>query len=117
MATKQPPKVILEIPLSEVNGCLLDISPVATPCRFRFIDCHAVHKEQLLRLVEVPQLPRNEYSAISYVWRGNRRNSLPEPQSGSGLSEPLTETSSFVVKGAEGGDPISIDLLRYACIA
>lgn len=105
------PKVIFEVPLLEVPGSVLDISAV-TPCRLRFIDCSAFVDDQMLRIVEVMDLRGEAFSAISYVWKGN---TLPGPDCES--AQAAGDSGSFVVKGAEDRDIISIDVVRCACIA
>ena len=112
MPPRESPRIILDVPLSEIPGSLFDISAVASPCCLRFIDCRAFVNNQRLRLVEVTDLRRTAFSAISYVWKGNP---LPGPDGDSAQAE--TDAGSFAVKGAEDGDMISIDLLRCACIA
>lgn len=111
MLSQKAPKVIFEVPLFEVPGSVLDISAV-TPCRLRFIDCRAFVDDQMLRIVEVMDLRGEAFSAISYVWKGN---TLPSPDCES--AQTAGDSGSFVVKGAEDGDIISIDVVRCACIA
>jgi hypothetical protein len=111
MLSRKAPKVIFEVHLFEVPGSVLDISAV-TLCRLRFIDCRAFVDDQMLRIVEVLDLRGEAFSAISYVWKGN---TLPSPDCES--AQAAEDSGSFVVKGAEAGDVISIDVVRCACIA
>lgn len=105
-----PPQVqvVYVVPLSELPGIVLDIGTVATPCRFRFIDCQSFINDKILRIVEISELRAVPYSVISYVWRGN-----PLPVG----DKHEVDNGFFTVRGAEDGDPISIDVLRYACLA
>lgn len=104
-ATPQP---IYERPLDELRNGSVDISTVATPRRYRFVDCQAFIEQQMLRIVEFEWMPVISYSAISYVWKGN------PPRPGNPSSQGR---GSFSVRGAEDGDPISIDVLHYACLS
>ncbi|KAJ6485579.1 hypothetical protein C8R45DRAFT_1053672 [Mycena sanguinolenta] len=89
---------------------------LATPSRFRLIDVAAFLDEQVLRVVEYSP-PQSEnstttlsetaippYAALSYPWRDLQ---LPE-----GVS-----TASISVAGAVHADPISIDVIKTACVA
>jgi hypothetical protein len=111
MLSRKAPEVIFEMPLFEVPGSVLDISGV-TPCRLRFIDCRAFVDDQMLRIVEVMDLRGEAFSAISYIWK---RNTLASPDCKS--AQAAGDSGSFVVKGAEDGDIISIDVVRCACTA
>lgn len=62
-------------------------------------------EHDILQITEFLDLANVEYSALSYVWRGNR----VDP------SQPAPER--FAVVGAEDGDPIGIEVLRHACVA
>lgn len=95
---------ILRVPLDQVVGHAVNIQNVASPRNFRFIDCKAICDQNTLRILECPNL-RLHYSVISYVWEGNP------------LVDPSRKPPSFVVAGAEDGDPISLNVLRTACIA
>ncbi|EMD36099.1 hypothetical protein CERSUDRAFT_124600 [Gelatoporia subvermispora B] len=97
---------IYDGPCDYLVSKVLDLSPIATPCRYRLIDCEYIVKEHVLRIQEFKEFPSFQYSAISYIWRGNP----PDP------SVP-NEGGTFMVKGAEDGDPISIDVLYHACTA
>jgi hypothetical protein len=75
---------------------VLETTRAATPQRYRFVDSVAFVEHKCLRICELPAFP---YSAVSYVWRGN-------PADPAVLAD-----GTFHVKGAEDGDPISIDVL------
>ncbi|KAG1728360.1 uncharacterized protein EDB91DRAFT_1350106 [Suillus paluster] len=100
-------KRIYSIPLSELRGKTLDISPYATPCKFRFVHCGQLLDDKVLAIHEVSEIPARasfSYAAISYVWKG-----LP--------AHTNDEYGTFAIKGAEDGDLISIDVLIHACTA
>ncbi|KAL0059513.1 hypothetical protein AAF712_013744 [Marasmius tenuissimus] len=93
-------------PLQEVRNTTLDIAPDATPRRFRLVDCYRLIHEDELCIYEFEQFPEVPYAVISYVWRGNPPSSDWEEEIG-----------TFSVKGAEDGDPISLDVLKHVCNA
>ncbi|KAF9255717.1 hypothetical protein L218DRAFT_912087 [Marasmius fiardii PR-910] len=117
-------KLIFTATLHEMRDAILDLSLYATPCRYRFIDGEAFLKEQKLNLYEFgestgslsksgdsPHPPHVSYAAISYTWHGNAINT-DDP------SSPLywkDIKGTFQVKGAEDGDPISLDVLEHVC--
>ncbi|KAL6818833.1 hypothetical protein GGI42DRAFT_310785 [Trichoderma sp. SZMC 28013] len=114
--------VIFELPLSKACGKthMIDISPMATDGRIRLVDCVALTTNNVLRIWEFPDSPLQEYesfmcwpilkyTAISYVWKGNPVTS--EDESSANLS------SYLAIRGAEGSDPISINVLRAVCTA
>lgn len=93
-----------EQPFGSLRHSLLDLS-YATPCRYRLIDCkQLLHK--VIRITEYTTFPDCAYSAISYVWRG---------VAGPGIDGE--DLGTFMVKGAEDGDPVSIAVLRHAAAA
>lgn len=107
-------KVIYSSPLSSLrfssrHGERLDISPYATPERFRFIDCASFVRDETLQIWETKELPQTRYAAISHVWK-----SLPPETNGK-----LAVRGEFLVDCEERNDggPIGVDVLRYACIA
>ncbi|THU96873.1 hypothetical protein K435DRAFT_722422 [Dendrothele bispora CBS 962.96] len=102
-------RTILDIPLTQLRGNRISIESSATPRRIRLIKCSALLDNNSLTIEEFIDFPSVPYSAISYVWKGNEPG--PETQQETAVS------GHFTVKGAEDGDPISIDVLRYACIA
>ncbi|THV00739.1 hypothetical protein K435DRAFT_854512 [Dendrothele bispora CBS 962.96] len=63
------------------------------------LSCLSLEHKGCLDIYEFEQLPAGEYCALSYVWRG-----VPVPN--------YTDEGTFTVRGAEDGDPISIDVLR-----
>ncbi|KAI1375718.1 hypothetical protein F4677DRAFT_460328 [Hypoxylon crocopeplum] len=115
-------RIIYELPLHNVRGTssTVDISPLAQEGCIRMIDCVAFADHDTLRIWEFPRPPLQEfknflswpklkYSAISYVWRGNPAG----PCAGTADGHP----GYLTVREAEDADPISIDVLRCACIA
>lgn len=112
-------RIIYDFSLDKIRGTIstIDIRPQATKRRFRMINCVAFAFHNKLRIWEFAEPPLQEfkgfidwpklkYSAISYAWRGNSPlGPIPEP------------SGYLTVKGAKDADPISIDLLRCACIA
>ncbi|PCH34885.1 hypothetical protein WOLCODRAFT_79221 [Wolfiporia cocos MD-104 SS10] len=113
-------QAILDIPLTLLSGTILDLARTpAQPQRYRLIDCARLTQDRTLCLYETSEFPDVPYSALSYVWQGNgddpyamgshlrRDRSRP-------FREVFLEYGSFNVAGAEGSDPISIDLLLHA---
>ncbi|KAK0638338.1 hypothetical protein DIS24_g9924 [Lasiodiplodia hormozganensis] len=69
--------------------------------------------DRRLDIYEYPSgLSCSAYVAISYVWKGNPL--VADPSSPSYWVEEL---GTFSVKGAESGDPISLDVLYHTCSA
>ncbi|KAG5649375.1 hypothetical protein H0H81_004239 [Sphagnurus paluster] len=102
--------VIFETSLDLLRDTVLDISSSATPRRFRLVDCEELAHKKVLRIHEFIDVPPNfstSYTAISYVWRGNPPIHAPSQD----------DPGTFIVKGAEDGDPISINALQHACLA
>ncbi|OCH94813.1 hypothetical protein OBBRIDRAFT_48838 [Obba rivulosa] len=95
---------IYDLSLDQLQGAKVDISPSATLCRYRLVDCIQFVEHENLRIDEFSEFPNVEYTAISYVWRGR-----PD------LNRHRRKV--FTVAGAEGADPITIDVLRHACAA
>ncbi|KAI0760428.1 hypothetical protein C8Q74DRAFT_1208077 [Fomes fomentarius] len=96
-------KLIFSCAFSNLEDTILDLAPTATICRYRLIDMKAFLDNYELVIYEFSEFPNTSgayYSAISYVWHGN----------------PL-ELGTFSVKGAEDGDPISLDVLYHVCTA
>lgn len=129
-STPEPParaaalgaRIIFELPLLSVQGrtYTIDISPTAIAGCIRLVDCVALTKDKVLRIWEFPEspieewvfgdsLPKCKYSAISYVWKGN-------PVVADTMASS-NHAGYLMAKGAEDGDPISIDVLRSACLA
>ncbi|EEB98163.1 hypothetical protein MPER_02378 [Moniliophthora perniciosa FA553] len=104
-------EVILEVALQPGTQNVIDLSSVATPERFRLVDCESLSRESnpILRIHEFDVFPppKTYYSAISYVWRGNP---LDPSRANQGAG-------TVVLEGAQDGDPIGVDVLRHACIA
>ncbi|EMD40026.1 hypothetical protein CERSUDRAFT_45342, partial [Gelatoporia subvermispora B] len=98
------PKIIYDCPLTSLDGQCLDLSTIATPCRYRLVDCDAFVTHDALRIHEYTEFPVAPYTAISYVWRGSS-------------AETTFPQGHLVVAGAEDADPISIEVLRHACLA
>ncbi|KDQ10550.1 hypothetical protein BOTBODRAFT_136626 [Botryobasidium botryosum FD-172 SS1] len=103
-------RTILRVPLPALEGMTINLDSLAVPCHFRLLDCAAFLDFNELRIIEYPDIsfdstePLPSYAAISYPWRDLQ---LP----------PGVKSPSFSVNGATHADPISIDLLRTACIA
>jgi len=97
--------VIYSIPFRSLTGTILDVASFATSRRIRLLDCGQFLNDGVLAIHEFPEFPSVPYTAISYVWKGL----------GVDPSHADTEYGAFTVKGAESGDPISIDVLKHAC--
>ncbi|EEB89180.1 hypothetical protein MPER_12748 [Moniliophthora perniciosa FA553] len=97
--------IIVEIPLDKLQGSILDIGPTATRKHLRMIDCNAFLDSQVLRIRQFQEHAPTSYSTVSYIWKGNGLGSTPDLQ-----------PRLFSVNGAEDGDPISINVLRDACL-
>ncbi|KAI0724229.1 hypothetical protein C8T65DRAFT_670 [Cerioporus squamosus] len=102
----EEPKPICHISTStlDTGDHPLDMSSTASPCHIRLVDCHALTTADTLRIVESPDFPTAQYSAISYPWRGV-------------VVDPSSSGRTFAVRGAEHADPVGIDALRHACTA
>ncbi|KAI0820622.1 hypothetical protein BC628DRAFT_1413017 [Trametes gibbosa] len=105
--------VILELPLVERELHAIDLTSIATPERFRLVDCASLRDRErpILRLHEFNTFgaARIDYCAISYIWKG-----VPARRSGD-TTRGLR--GSIVVEGAKDGDPISLDVLYHAATA
>ncbi|KAI0330019.1 hypothetical protein GY45DRAFT_1337102 [Cubamyces sp. BRFM 1775] len=103
-------KVVLHVALDSFSqSCTiptLDITASATMGRLRLIDCDQYLEHDALVVHEFFNfpIPEHPYAAISYVWRGN-------------AVDESTVGPRFSVAGAEDGDPVSIHVLKHACIA
>ena len=76
------------------------------PQRFRFIVCSDFLDQQRLSVVEHEALPQGQYAAISYPWNGLKS------------SEPPNTFFQLPLEGDEQlSDPISLAVLRTACLA
>ncbi|OCH87351.1 hypothetical protein OBBRIDRAFT_160699 [Obba rivulosa] len=103
-------RVCFEESIQKLSGCTLDLSRYATECRYRLIDCSQFVDHDTLRILETPHSAtfiHTDFSTISYIWRG-----LPvrEERNDAGVGV-------FLVKGAENGGKVSIDVLQHACKA
>ncbi|ETW75173.1 hypothetical protein HETIRDRAFT_148956, partial [Heterobasidion irregulare TC 32-1] len=103
--------VVLSVPVSHLAGTTVNLDALTMPCQFRLIDCAAFLDSDVLKIVQYPSISFDSpttsmpsFAAISYPWRDLQ---LP-----SGTSVP-----SFAVNGATHADPISLDVLRTACLA
>lgn len=99
---------LCDISLTSLSDSVLDISSIATLQRYRLIHCVDFIRHQRLRIYEFGDIQSLSYSAISYVWKGNPIEPCHLARNTWGF---------FAVKGAEDGDPISIDVLNQACTA
>jgi hypothetical protein len=96
---------VLEIPFEDLGKIPLSLADIP-PYHFRFLDCRALVQQTVLRVLNFEKLPAGRYTAISYVWRGLRHDEDSAPRQ-----------RFMAVKGAEDADPISLALLRTACLA
>ncbi|KAM7190303.1 hypothetical protein V8F33_009543 [Rhypophila sp. PSN 637] len=95
---------VLDVPLqnnTEMSTVTLSSVP---PLRFQFLDCRAYVRRAAVRILEFETLPEGRYNAISYVWKGVSADASGSPG------------NYMAVKGAEHADPISLSVLRAACI-
>ena len=99
---------VLHRSLSTLEGAVLDITPFATPFRYRLLDCGQLVNHHSLRVFEFTDISTIKYGTISYVWRG-----VPLDPS----DDSLDSLGTFSVQGAEDGDPISIAVLLEVCKA
>ncbi|KUI67865.1 hypothetical protein VM1G_02862 [Cytospora mali] len=115
-------RVIYELPLFDLQGGVrtINIKSVAIDGCIRLVDCVAFALNNVLKIWEFPEPPLQEfknfsswpdfkYSAISYVWKGNPI----DPHT----TTSVNDSGFLVVDGAEDADPISVDVLRSACLA
>ena len=100
--------IVLEVPLASIDGSIIKLGERALPGHFRLIDCNAFLDFHLLRVFQYAEfLPKElSYAAISYPWR--------DLQLSEGTRPPL---GCFGVHGAEDADPITVGVLRTACVA
>lgn len=101
-------QTLKSIESASTQGIRIDLTHVATPCRFRFISCAAFVSYDTLQIIEIQGLPVAQYAAISHVWA-----SAP-PKDGI-----LTDRGAFLVdcENRNDGGPISIDVLYLTCLA
>lgn len=101
-------QTLKSIEFASTQGIRIDLTHVATPCRFRFISCAAFVSYDTLQIIEIQGLPVAQYAAISHVWA-----SAP-PKDGI-----LTDRGAFLVdcENRNDGGPISIDVLYFTCLA
>ncbi|KAF2203646.1 hypothetical protein GQ43DRAFT_447268 [Delitschia confertaspora ATCC 74209] len=95
---------ILDLPYDSIGGRSISLAH-APPCRFRFIHCRPLVAKSALRVFEFESLPMGRYAPISYVWRGLGADPNHNPK------------EFFSVTGATNADPLSLNILRLACIA
>ncbi|RFU77883.1 hypothetical protein TARUN_4351 [Trichoderma arundinaceum] len=98
-------KTILHINFADIVDQPLALAG-ATKHRYRFLDGDALAHKATIRVLEFEHLPTLPYAVISYVWRGVP----PHPDAKSPLP-------NIHVEGAEGADPISVDVLRLVSLA
>ena len=98
-------EAIIEVSLDKLRVEPFDITSCANLHHYRFIDAAAFTNQNLLRVIEYTELPER-FSTICHVWRGNPLLEGQQPPLG-----------SFGVVGAEGGEPVSIDVVKSACYA
>lgn len=113
------PRTIIQVSLKSLHQeCVLDITPYATPQRYRLIHCDRFVQDATLSIEEFTDFPSVQYAAISYVWKGNP---LEPPETKSDLYPTMDAVDGnrhhkFSVAGALDGDPISIHVLNQACL-
>ncbi|KAF9467608.1 hypothetical protein BDZ94DRAFT_1248542 [Collybia nuda] len=102
------PTTVLEISLTELDGTIVGLSGQVEPKHFRLLDCDAFLDSQLLRVLQFPEFTPKDirYAAVSYPWRDLQLLEGTQPPMG-----------CFSVQGAEHADPITIGVLRTACLA
>lgn len=105
------PHAVVETPISDLTNTIINIDELATPCRFRFLDCTSLVDSNVLRIIEYPVASSSlleglSFAAVSYPWRDLQMPANTTPPKG-----------SFSVKGAEHADQISIDVMQTACLA
>ncbi|PTB63663.1 hypothetical protein BBK36DRAFT_1143378 [Trichoderma citrinoviride] len=98
-------KTILHINFADIVDQPLSLTG-ATKHRFRFIDGDALAHNSIIHVLEFETLPTSPYAVISYVWRG-----LPP------LPNETSTLPKINVKGAEGADPISVEVLKIVSLA
>lgn len=98
-------KTILHINFADIVDQPLSLTG-ATKHRFRFIDGDALAHKSTIHVLEFEHLPLAPYAVISYVWRG-----LPP------LPDEKSTLPKINVKGAEGADPISVEVLKIVSLA
>lgn len=111
------PHVVISTSLDSLPDTTIELDPLAAPCCVRLLDCTTFLNSEELRIIEYPNdssqtsdrlylssCPLPAFAAVSYPWRDLQ---LPSG----------TTTPSFSVSGATHADPISIDVLRTACLA
>lgn len=100
----------------------MDITPYATPGRYRFLSLENLHLYGDFEIFEFENLPHPKhptntpdtespaeagYTAVSYVWRGLPLDDRDLPATRRALMK-----GNFTVKGGEDADPISIAVLE-----
>ncbi|TFA98404.1 hypothetical protein CCMA1212_009826 [Trichoderma ghanense] len=98
-------KTILHINFADIVDQPLSLNG-ATKHKFRFIDGDALAHKSSIHVLEFEHLPSAPYAVISYVWRG-----LPP------LPNDKPTLPKITVKGAEGADPISVEVLKIVSLA
>lgn len=87
-------------------GEILCAGKALVPERFRFIVCSDFLDQQRLSVVEYEALPQGQYAAVSYPWNGLKS------------SDPPNSFFRLPLEGHEQlSDPISLAVLRTACLA
>ena len=105
-------KLVFSVNLGELAGTVLDLTPALNPRNFRLIDCNAFVEQHQLCLYEFAELPNVPYAALSYPWRGNL---MVDDRNSPWYWED--DLGTFAVRGAEDGDPTSLDVLLHVCTA
>ncbi|KAF2135513.1 uncharacterized protein K452DRAFT_239251, partial [Aplosporella prunicola CBS 121167] len=107
------PKLIFSSGFANIRDTVVDPSPTATAGRLRLVDMGTFLNDRRLDIYEYhSSLSCSAYVVVSYVWKGNLLVADP-----SRPSYWVEELGAFSVKGAEDGDPISLDVLHHICSA
>ena len=97
---------VLQVPFESLAAAPISLVQAEAPaCRLRFVDCRSFVDRESLRILQFKELPAQKYSAISYIWKGRKPKTPIKPPLG-----------WIIIDGADGADPICIDVLRLACL-
>ncbi|KAK7030502.1 hypothetical protein VNI00_014094 [Paramarasmius palmivorus] len=107
-------KIVYSIPLEDLRGTIIDLTPHYSAENYRFIDADAFTKDRQLIVYEVPLLPKAPmtYTVTSYVWYG--LNASPSQLEHDGSFRVFCGTKSDGTHREDGG-PINLKVLEYIC--
>lgn len=80
--------------------------------QYRFLDCEAFVKDHTMIIIETPELPVDNYSAVSYVWGGLQADEATLFHDGAFYVDCGTHSDGTP---REDGGPINMKVLEYAC--